>query len=445
MTVAVIGAGCSGLAVLAALRAHGLPVAGFERGSDVGGLWRYDNDSGHSSAYASLRTNVSRARMQDPSFPMPRSYGDFPGHRDMADYLGAYADARGLREAIGFGVTVERLEPDPDGGRRVVLDDGSVRGFRAVVVATGVFWSPRLPGDATGFAGEVSHSHDYRTPEPFRGRRVLVVGGGQSAAEIAVEVAGVAARVCIAVRGGAHVLPRWIGGRPYDAADVDPLNRLPWPLLNLVYGRRVARELGPPPACWPPPAGRPLEGVPIVSSDLLPAVRRGEVTVKPAIQRLAGDRVRFVDGTEEPVDRIVYATGYRIDLPFLAATLPAPRGRELPCTGGSRLPGSPGCCSPASSTRPVGCCPWWRRRPSGSPPSSPAACARPRRRRCGGRSTGASGAPASGSPASIRTASAATPTPTGGCCTPTCGGRALAPGAAAHGRWHAGELASGRR
>jgi dimethylaniline monooxygenase (N-oxide forming) len=330
MTVAVIGAGSSGLAVLNTLRRHGLDVEGFERGSDVGGLWRYQNDNGLSAAYASLRTNVSRPRMQYPSFPMPSSYGDFPGHRDMAEYLGAYADAFGLREVIRFGVTLERLDPDLDGGWRVVLDDGSVRRFEAVVVATGTFWSPRLPADAAGFAGEVSHSHDYRTPAPFQGRRVLVVGAGQSAAEIAVEVAGVAARTCLSMRAGVHVLPRWIGGRPYDATDVDPLNRLPWTLLNLLYGRRVARELGPPPARWPVPARRLLEGIPIVSSDLLPAVRRGEVALKPAIRRLEADRVRFADGTEELIDRIVYATGYRIDLPFLAPSLLAPQGRELP-------------------------------------------------------------------------------------------------------------------
>jgi dimethylaniline monooxygenase (N-oxide forming) len=325
MTVAVIGAGSSGLAVLTALRRHGLDVEGFERGSDVGGLWRYHNDNGLSGAYASLRTNVSRPRMQ-----YPRSYGDFPGHRDMAAYLGAYADAFGLRGSIRFGVTVERLEPDPDGGWWVALDDGAVRRFEAVVVATGTFWSPRLPDETAGFAGQVSHSHDYRTPAPFQDRRVMVVGAGQSAAEIAVEVAGVAARTFLSMRSGAHVLPRWIGGRPYDASDVDPLNRMPWTLLNLRYGRRVACELGPTPARWPVPARRLLEGIPIVSSDLLPAVRRGEVTLRPAIRRLAADRVRFADGTEEVVDRIVYATGYRIDLPFLAPSLLAARGRELP-------------------------------------------------------------------------------------------------------------------
>ena len=162
--VAVIGAGSSGLAVLHALHRHGVAVACFERGSDVGGLWRYQNDNGLSSAYASLRANVSRKRMEYPGFPMPGSYGDFPGHRDMATYLGAYADSFGLRELIGFGATVERLEPDLDGSWRIALDDGSVRHFRAVVVATGHDWYPKRPDGQGGFTGAVSHSHDYRAP-----------------------------------------------------------------------------------------------------------------------------------------------------------------------------------------------------------------------------------------------------------------------------------------
>src|SRR6516164_8020728 len=108
--VAVLGAGSSGLAVMKSLRERGLAVEGFERGSDVGGLWRYENDNGLSAAYRSLRTNVSRSRMQYPSFAMPTSYGDFPHHSEMAAYLRAYADAHGLRGSIRFRTTVERLE-----------------------------------------------------------------------------------------------------------------------------------------------------------------------------------------------------------------------------------------------------------------------------------------------------------------------------------------------
>src|SRR5262245_66598551 len=109
--VAVLGAGSSGLAAMKALREQGLAVEGFERGSDVGGLWRYENDNGLSAAYRSLRTNVSRPQMQYPSFSMPKSYGDFPHHRAMAAYLGAYADAFELRDPLRFRPTVQRLAP----------------------------------------------------------------------------------------------------------------------------------------------------------------------------------------------------------------------------------------------------------------------------------------------------------------------------------------------
>lgn len=327
---AVIGAGSSGLAVLKALHEQGVPAECFERGSDVGGLWRYENDNRLSSAYASLRTNVSRPRMQYPGFPMPASYGDFPHHTQMCAYLSTYADAHRLRESIQFRVAVERVEPEPDGTWCVLLDDGSVRRFRAIVVAVGLFWCPKIPRYPGSFSGETSHSHDYRTPEAFAGRSVLVVGAGQSAAEIVNEVAGVTTRAFMSVRNGAHVIPRRIGGRPYDAFDLDPLNRLPWRLMNRMYAFRVARELGPLPSSWPVPAHRLLEGVPTLSSDLLPAIRHGKVVVKPAIERLAGDQVRFVDGTEESIDRIIYATGYEIRLPFLSSTLASPNGREFP-------------------------------------------------------------------------------------------------------------------
>ena len=316
--VAVIGAGSSGLAVLKALREHGVAADCFERGSDVGGLWRYENDSG---AYASLRTNVSRKRMQYPSFAMPASFDDFPRHTEMAAYLRAYADVFGLPASIRFGMTVERLELDHRGRWWITLGDGTVRGYGAVVVAIGHFWSPRLPSYQGSFDGTSSHSHDYRTPGPFAGRRVLVVGAGQSASEIALEVSAVAKKTFLSLRGGVHVIPRWIGRRPYDGTDVSPLNRLPWRLLNLIYGARVSRELGPLPPSWPVPARRLLEGIPIVSSDLLPAVRRGDIVVKPAVDRLLGDRVRFIDGSAEPLDHVLYATGYRTSLPLLSSSL----------------------------------------------------------------------------------------------------------------------------
>src|SRR5262245_37988660 len=328
--IAVIGAGSSGLAVLRALHHQGLTVDAFEKGSDVGGTWRYQNDNGLSGAYASLRTNVSRKRMQYPSFPMPVSDDDFPGHAEMTAYLEAYAQENGLRPLIRFCSTIESVQPGGDDTWSLHLSDGSVRRYRAVVVAIGVFWCPKRPDYPGSFEGEVIHSHDYRTPEPFAGRRVLVVGAGQSASEIAVEVSGLASHTYMSIRGGVHVIPRWIGGKPYDNLDVAPFNRMSWGLMNLVFAFRASRELGSLPPSWPRPARRMLEGIPIVSSDVLPAIRRGAVVVKPAIDRHIANPVRFVDGSEESVHRIVCATGYRISLPFLSSTVVSANGRDFP-------------------------------------------------------------------------------------------------------------------
>jgi Flavin-binding monooxygenase-like len=422
--VAVIGAGSSGLAVLKALREHGITAECFECGSDVGGLWRYGNDNGLSSAYASLRTNVSRARMQYPSFPMPGSYGDFPHHSQMAAYLADFAEMFGLRDLVNFRVTVERLEPDPSGAWRVTLDDGSVRRYEAVVVAIGLFWCPKLPDAPGDFTGQLSHSHDYRTPKPFAGRRVLVVGAGQSAAEIAIEVSGVAARTLMSVRGGAHVIPRWIGGRPYDAADIDPLNRMPWRLMNLIFGKAVARELGPLPRSWPAPTQRPIEGIPIMSSDLIPAVRRGDVVIKPGLEQLRGGRASFADGTGG-VDRPGHLCDRVLDQPpvhgpFASHPLPAASFR---CIDESFRPVWAASSSPVSSMRPEGSSPWSRCRASGSPPRSQEAFASRRRNGCGRPSTEPSAARGSASRRRAREAFIATRMHTVDCCTRTCGER----------------------
>jgi hypothetical protein len=369
--VAVIGAGLSGLASLKALREQEVAVEGFERGSDVGGLGRYENDNGLSGAYGSLRTNVSRSRMQYPSFPMPESYGDFPRHSEMAAYLGAYAEASGLRASIRFGASVERLEAAADGCWWVTLDDRSRRSYGAVVVATGVFWSPRLACHPGSFDGTVSHCHAYRMPARFAGRRLLVVGAGQSAAEIAVEVSAVAERTFMSLRGGLHVIPRWVGRRPYDAGEVAPLNRLPWRLLNLIYDRRAARALGPTPASWPLPAHRLLEAIPIVSSDLLPAVRRGDIVAKRAIDRLIPTACASSTDPKSgsTTSSAPPATGSAS--PSCPHRWCRPTVASCRCTGGSLRPSWAGCTSPASSTRLGGCSRWWRRRGNGSPPCSP--------------------------------------------------------------------------
>jgi Flavin-binding monooxygenase-like len=330
--VAVLGAGGAGLAALRALVGRGFSAAGYEQGSNVGGNWRYENDSGASAAYVSLRTNVSHRRMQFRELPMPRTFGDYPTHADMTSYLEAYARAFDLRRHVRFATRVERVEPAGQEGWRVHLRGGETVRHRAVVVANGHHWDPcwpELPGTTTA---TMMHARDYRTPAPFAGRRVLVIGAGQSAVEIALEVSRVAARTLVSVRSGTHVLPRRLFGRPLDFLDGDLMNRLPWADLNRIMRAllRLARHDDPAALGFPAPLHRLLEHIPVVSSDVGPALRSGAIAIRPAIRALDGAHVRFADGSSEIVEAIVCATGYRVSLPFLAPSVLAPEGAALP-------------------------------------------------------------------------------------------------------------------
>jgi dimethylaniline monooxygenase (N-oxide forming) len=342
--VCVIGAGCSGLAALKALHERGIEAVCYEQGSNVGGNWRYENDSGLSGAYASLRTNVSRGHMQYRCFPMPASAGDFPHHSDMAAYLAAFAEAFDLRRSIRFSTRVERVEPGESGSWHLTTAGGPVERHRAVVIASGHHWDPiwpDLPGASTAC---ISHARTYRTPDAFAGARVLVIGSGQSAVEIATEVSRVAARTVLSVRHGAHVLPRRLLGAPFDRLDVNLVNRLPWPLLNWISQQlvRVSRSDDPAAYGFRRPPHRLLEQIPTVSSELGPALRSGAIAVRPEIRRLDGACVSFIDGSVEAIDRIVCATGYRISLPFLSPSVVAIRGAVLPLYRRIVAPDRPG-------------------------------------------------------------------------------------------------------
>lgn len=318
----VIGAGSSGIAAVQVLVARGIPVDCYEIGSRVGGNWWYGNDNGLSSAYESLHINTSRDLMTYEAYPMPRDYPDYPDHRRIQAYFESYAEHFGLYQHIRFTTKVERVLPAPDGqpGYDVNLDDGTTARYRWVLVANGHHWharwpSPPFPGD---FAGVQMHSHDYKTPDVLAGRRVLVLGIGNSACDIAVESARVAERTFLAMRRGAHVIPKYVFGRPTDQVG-KAVAKMPLPLgvqrpmhaltLRLARGRVEGFGL-------PTPDHRLLEAHPTVSSDLLTALGHGDVAVKPNIARLDGEKVVFADGSVEAVDVIVYCTGYHISFPF---------------------------------------------------------------------------------------------------------------------------------
>jgi dimethylaniline monooxygenase (N-oxide forming) len=318
---AVIGAGAAGLAMLKELRAIGAEAVCFEKGDRVGGLWAYGNSSGRSGAYESLHTNTSRARTEFEDFPMPAEYPDFPSHRLIAAWFDDFADAHGLRELIRFDSELERAERLADGRWRLTLDSGSSDEFDALVVASGHNWEPRWPepGYPGEFDGEQMHSHDFLKAGPFAGKRVLVVGMGNSAMDIVVESSSVAEHTMLSTRKGSRVVPKYLFGRPADQI-TSPLaaRLLPWrvrqpisqALLRLAVGRVESYGL-------PEPASGLLQDHPTISDSILSRITHGEIEPKGAIRALDGGRVLFEDGSAEEVDVIVWCTGYDVTLPFL--------------------------------------------------------------------------------------------------------------------------------
>ena len=316
--VCVIGAGSSGIASCQVLKSRGLPFDCFEKGSEVGGNWRYDNDNGMSSAYQSLHINTSRNLMAYRSFPMPADYPDYPHHTQIARYFDDYVDHFGLREHITFRTEVTLVEPAPGGGWEVTTDDGATRRYGAVLVANGHHWNPRWPEFPGTFDGDVTHAHHYRTADAYVDKNVLVLGIGNSAVDIAVETSRVARMTYLAMRRGAHVIPKYVKGRPTDELSSRMLRKLPFPVqrklfelqLKSIQGKMTDYGL-------PEPDHRLGEAHPTVSAELLGRLGHGRITPKPNIGRLQGDRVRFTDGSVEPIDAIVYCTGYQITFPFL--------------------------------------------------------------------------------------------------------------------------------
>jgi cation diffusion facilitator CzcD-associated flavoprotein CzcO len=327
MTYCVVGAGAAGLAAAHHLKAAGIPFEVLERERDVGGIW--DVSLPHSPVYRSTHLISSKPLTQFPDFPMPREYPDYPDHAQALAYLRAYARTFGLYDHIRFGQTVARAERDAPGEWRVTLGDGATRTYSGLIVASGVHSVPALPNVPGRFEAATMHSCGYKSPEIFRGRRVLVVGAGNSGCDIAAEAGRHAAQAFLSVRRGYHFIPKYSFGRPTDqVGEVGHRLRLPLAVrrgindlvLRVVIGRPEDYGL-------PKPDHRLLESHPIVNSEILPAIRRGQVRPKPDLVELRGREVVFKDGTAEPIDLIVFATGYRVTFPFL-------EGRHLNSTDG---------------------------------------------------------------------------------------------------------------
>jgi Flavin-binding monooxygenase-like len=322
--ICIVGAGPSGIGAAKALLDAGLrDLTIFDKNDRVGGNWIFDPRPGHSSVYETTHSISSRRLSQYEGFDMPADYPDYPSHDQLRRYFASYADRFAVAPLVRFGSEVTAAVPEGSGWR--VSSSGAAgektESFDYLLVANGHHWDPRMPKYPGSFAGQFIHAHAYKSAAPFAGQRVLVIGGGNSACDIAVEVSRIAEQCCISMRRGYYFFPKFIFGRPIDVMG-RKIAALPWPLRKRLakYALWLAQGSNPRYGLAEPDH-QPLEQHPTLNSELLYAIRHGRVHSRPDIVRLAGPNVEFADGRSEPYDTIIAATGYRMSFPFLAPSV----------------------------------------------------------------------------------------------------------------------------
>jgi Flavin-binding monooxygenase-like len=321
--VCVIGAGPCGLAALKNLLQAGCRnVVCYEESGGIGGNWAFTDDPHRISVHACTRTISSRRMSSFDDFPMPNHYPEFPSHRQLLAYFTDYASAFRLEPHIRLGARVGHCALGGDGRWTVrVVANGETRAerFDSLLVCTGHHREAFVPTYPGRFTGRIVHSSAYKRPDPFRGQRVLVVGAGNSAADIAVDVARVTSRTALSMREGTWFVPKLMLGRPIDVVYGFWRSKLPTPLLQSALKLWLRFAIGR----WEDyglqtPTHAPLEKPPTVNSGVLEALRQGRLVARPGIERYDGDAVHFTDGTQEEFDAIIMGTGFRTSFPFLS-------------------------------------------------------------------------------------------------------------------------------
>lgn len=326
----VIGAGPSGLTAAKALKERGIPFDCFEMSDDVGGVWYFENPNGRSSAYESLHINTSKSVMAISDFPMPEHYPNYTNHQEIHAYFRDYAEHFGVLEGITFNTEVTRAARTPEGVWRIGLSSGETREYDALFVCNGHHWDPQWPDPPFpgAFHGQVMHSHYYRRVQELAGKRVVLVGIGNSAMDIAVEGSYVAERVYLSARRGAHIIPKYLMGRPTDLW-VSPW--LPFRAGRFFFSLLLRSQVGRPERFGlPKPDHKLMHAHPTISSTILDRIAHGEVIPKPNIAALEGDCIRFVDGTAVEADLLIYCTGYKVSFPFFEPGFLPLQDNDLP-------------------------------------------------------------------------------------------------------------------
>uniref|UniRef100_UPI004047B775 flavin-containing monooxygenase n=1 Tax=Pseudomonadota TaxID=1224 RepID=UPI004047B775 len=321
--IAILGAGAAGLCAAKHLTTNGFDVTVFEKGTQIGGLWVYENDNGLSPAYRSLHVNSENRVTAYVDFPFPSDAPLYPNHHQMAAYLQSYARHFDLVRHIRFQSEVESISRSGASDTPiwwVKTKDAELERFDAVVVASGHQGEPLHPQFASDFTGEYLHSHLYRIPEPFGEKRVVVVGVGNSACDIAADICTHAKSTTIAARSPVLLMPRMLFGMP-TSRTLAKIEKpwVPWPIKRFFRGL-IARTVHGTMEQWgfrtptrqTHPAGHHL---------LIGHFVWDRIRAKPGVRTVQGKDVIFEDGSVETFDTMIAATGYKVHLPFLQADL----------------------------------------------------------------------------------------------------------------------------
>jgi cation diffusion facilitator CzcD-associated flavoprotein CzcO len=317
--ICVIGAGPSGITAAKNLLDEGMLVTVYDYGKDVGGNWVFDENIGHSSVFETTHIISSKTLSQYEDFPMPEEYPDYPSHRQLAAYFQAYAKKFGLYQHIKFNTLVTHCERMDDGRWLVETETEGVRDrqhFDVLCVCNGHHWLPRMPEYPGHFDGRFIHSHAVKRFSDFRDQRVLVIGGGNSACDVAVETSRVATSVDMSWRRGYWVAPKFVMGRPADKFS-ERINWLPRWLWQRVSALSLKFRNGSNTMYGLPEPEGPLGSHhPTINEDLFFTIRHGKIKPRPEIGSLDGNKVIFKDGSQAEYDVIVACTGYIISHPF---------------------------------------------------------------------------------------------------------------------------------
>ena len=313
----VIGGGPSGLTAVKNLKQWGIPCDAIEREDDLGGNWYYGKPN--SSVYESTHLISSKRMTEYVDYPMPDDYPPYPSHRQVLQYLRGYAKHFDLYSNYQFNCSVESITQERDRWLVQIHGESLPRLYAGVIIANGHHWKPKQPTFPGEFSGKLIHSHEYKTPDVFSGKNVLVIGAGNSGCDIAVEAAIHAKSATISMRRGYHFVPKFIRGKPTDVVGDRVRN---WPIPQVLQ-RMIAKfsiqwALGKPEKYGlPEPDHELFQTHPIINSQLPYYVGHGKIQVRPNIKRLRGNGIEFEDGTQESFDLVVCATGYEVSFPFI--------------------------------------------------------------------------------------------------------------------------------